>query len=760
MRHGLKNAFLMGGAAVALIMPAAAIAQTNGQSAAPETPAAENAGTGDIVVTAQRRAENVQNVPLSVQALTQVKLQNAQVARFEDLVKISPTLTFDVRTNFSNASVRVRGLGTQVFGIGVEPSVATVIDGIVISRGAGALSDLFDVARVEVLNGPQSTLFGKNASAGIVNIVSRRPNTERLEAAANFTLAEGAEVRTDAAVSGPVSDHLALRLNAYQHYWDGNVRNIATGEKRGGYGNWGLRGKALLHDTGDFDALLTLDYTRQKTECCVRILETPGTVTYNPALIGAPGTPQTAGQLSGLTVGPFNDKVNVDHQGYTNTTSYGATLEMNYKFGDYTLTSLTGARRFTLEANRDNDETPLAFSQQAFSNEKSSWVTQELRITSPQGKPIDYVAGGYFYDAKTTGRDYEVRRLTTGAFEDRDIPTTVHSLNLAAFGQANWHLTDKLTAIVGARYIYDRIKLATRNDGFNQNAAGAFTSQPLPEVSNRKGNSAVTGKVGLQYFFTPAFNAFATYSRGFKGSAIDTDPVNINFIVKPERSNAYEAGLRTTLFDRRVRFNLTMFRTDVENLQITFRDLTIDRSRLGSVPKVRTQGIELDSSVTPTTGLTLTAAGTYLDAKYRDFTNSPCYLFQTAATGCVNNIQNLSGVRLANAPKWKGVFSTRYEYAVANWKPFIQYDVRVQSGAIFLPDNNPAARQNGYAVHDASIGASLGSRFTATFFVKNLFDRHYRAGFGVNGATAGGIILHTIPRDWDRYAGVNLSFNY
>lgn len=736
------------GAALAMLPAAPAIAQA--QAAADQ---------GDIVVTAQRRSESVQNVPLSVQALTARRLEAAQVTRFEDLVKLSPTLSFDIRTNFANASVRVRGLGSQVFGVGVEPSVATVIDGIVMSRGAGALSDLFDVERVEVLNGPQSTLFGKNASAGIINIVTRKPNTERFEADGSFTLAEGAETRADVAVSGPVSDHLALRLNAYQHYWDGNITNIATGHTLGGYGNWGLRGKALLHDTGDFDALLSLDYSQQNTECCVRILETGGTATYNPASIGVSGTPRTVGQLSGVPYGAYNDVVNVDREAYTDTRSYGGALEMNYHLGDYTITSLTGVRHFEMRNDRDNDESPLPFSRAAISNERSNWVTQELRLTSPKGKPVDYVAGLYFYDADTSGLDHEVRTLTTGGFEDRNIPTKVHSTNVAAFGQANWHLTDKLTAIGGVRALYDRIHLSTRNDGYQASPTGVRTSAPNAEVSNASNNTAVTGKAGLQYAFNPAVNVYATYSRGFKGAALDTDPVNIGFVVPPERSNAYEAGLRSTFFDRRVRFNVTVFRTDVENLQLTLRDLTIDRSRLGSVPKVRTQGVELDSAFTPVTGLTFTVAGTYLDAKYRRFANSGCYLFQTAATGCIANVQNLSDRPLADSPKWKGIFSTRYEHSVGTLNAFIQYDARVQSKVYLLPDLNPAAVQGGYSIHDLSAGLAQTGRWSATVFVKNLFDKQYRSGFGVNGATAGGIILHTIPRDFDRYVGVNLTFH-
>jgi iron complex outermembrane receptor protein len=743
------------GAVLVLLLSSSAMAQS--QAAAPTPPSSDQGG--EIVVTAQRRSENLQTVPLSVQALTAQRLEASQVTRFEDLVKLSPTLSFDIRTNFANASVRIRGLGTQVFGVGVEPSVATVIDGIVMSRGAGALSDLFDVERVEVLNGPQSTLFGKNASAGIINIVTRKPNTERFEADGSFTLAEGAETRADVAVSGPVGEHLALRLNAYQHYWDGNITNVATGHTIGGFGNWGVRGKALLHDTGNFDALLTLDYSQQNTECCVRVLETRGTVAYNPAQIGSTAAPGTVGQFAGVSYGANNNVVNLDREAYTDTRAYGGALEVNYHLGDYTVTSLTGLRHFEMKNDRDNDESPLAFSRAAISNEKSTWVTQELRLTSPKGKPIDYVAGLYFYNASTEGLDHEIRTLTTGGFEDRNIPTKVHSTNAAAFGQANWHLTDKLTAIGGIRVIYDRIHLSTRNDGYQANALGVRTSAPIAEVANTADNTAVTGKAGLQYVFTPAVNVYATYSRGFKGAALDIDPVNIGFVVAPERSNAYEVGLRSTFFDRRLRVNATVFRTDVDNLQLTLRDLTIDRSRLGSVPKVRTQGIELDTALTPITGLTFTAGGTYLEAKYRSFANSSCYLFQTAATGCIANVQNLSDRSLADSPKWKGVFSTRYQQAIGGLNAFIQYDARVQSKVYLLPDLNPAAVQGSYSIHDVSLGLARTGNWSATVFVKNLFDTQYRSGFGVNGATAGGIILHTIPRDFDRYVGVNLTFH-
>ena len=734
----------------------AAFAQPADQAPA----SAPSAGTdGDIIVTAQRRNESLQKVPLSVQAFSGQKLEAAQINRFEDLIKLSPTLSFDIRTNFANASVRLRGLGTQVFGVGVEPSVATVIDGVVMSRGAAALADLYDIDRIEILNGPQSTLFGKNASAGIVNIITKAPNTERFETDGSLTVAEGAEVRSEGAVSGPISDHLALRLSAYQHYWDGNVRNIATGNELGGYSNWGVRGKALLHDTGPLTATLSFDYQKQSTQCCVRVLDDAGTATYNPALIGSSAAPGTAGQLAGVPYGRYNHVVNIDHEPYTNTRAYGGSLEVNYALGDYTLTSLSGVRHFSMRNNRDNDETPLDFSQAAITNEDSTWVTQEVRLTSPKGKPIDYVAGAYFYDAWTKGLDHEVHTLTTGGFEDRDIPTNVHSTNAAIFGQANWHITDKLTFIAGARGIYDRIHLATRNDGYTANASGIATSAPIAEVANHSNNTALTGKAGLQYFVTPDVNLYATYSRGFKGASFDNAPANIAFVVAPERSDAYEAGLRSSFLDHRLRFNLTLFRTDVRNLQLTERDLTLDVSRLGSVPKARSQGIELDSAITPVKGLTFTIAGTRLDAEYRSFANSPCYLFQTARAGCVNNVQNLSGRPLVDAPKWKGVLSARYEHPIDGLQGFVEYDARVQSKTYLLADDNPLATQGAYNIQDISFGLENGHRWSASVFVKNLFDKHYVSGYGVNGATAGGIILHTLPRDFGRYAGFTVTFH-
>lgn len=739
---------------VALASPAFA---QSADAPAAATPAAEP--TGDIVVTAQRRSESLQQVPISVQAFSGDKLEHGQIARFEDLARLSPTLTFDIRTNFANASVRLRGLGTQVFGVGVEPSVATVIDGIVMSRGAAALADLYDVGQVEVLNGPQSTLFGKNASAGIVSITTKNPNIDRLETDGAITIADGAEVRSEGAVSGPVSDHLALRLAAYQHYWDGNVTNLATDHTLGGYSNWGVRGKALVHDAGALTATLSLDYEKQTTQCCVRVLETGGTAVYNPATIGSTAPRGTAGQLAGVPYGRDNDIVNIDHEPYTDTRAYGGALEVNYDLGGSTLTSLTGLRHFSMRNNRDNDETPLGFSQAAISNENSTWVTQELRLTSPKGKPIDYVAGVYFYDAWTKGLDHETHTLVDGSFEDRNIPASVRSTNAAIFGQANWHITDALTFTAGGRGIYDSVRLSTRNDGHNTNAAGVATSVPIAEVSNHSNNTGFAGKAGVQYVFTPNVNVYASYSRGFKGAAFDTAPANISHAVSPEYSNAYEAGLRSTFLDHRVRLNLTAFRTDVQNLQLTLRDLTLDVSRLGSVPEARTQGIELDAAVTPFAGMTLTANGARLDATYRSFANSPCYLFQTAATGCTANVQNLSRRPLVDAPKWKGVFSARYEHPIAALKAFIEYDARVQSKTYLLADDNPAAVQGSYNIQDISFGVESAHRWTASVFVKNLFDTHYVSGYGVNGAVSGGIILHTIPRDFDRYAGISLTFH-
>lgn len=158
-------------------------------------------------------------------------------------------------------------------------------------------------------------------------------------------------------------------------------------------------------------------------------------------------------------------------------------------------------------------------------------------------------------------------------------------------------------------------------------------------------------------------------------------------------------------------------------------------------------------------GLTFTVAGTRLDAEYRSFANSPCYLFQTTATGCINNVQNLTGHPLVDAPKWKGVFSARYEQPIRELKAFIEYDARVQSRTYLLADDNPLASQGAYNVQDISFGVENGHRWSASIFVKNLFDKKYVSGYGVNGVTAGEIILHTLPRDFDRYAGFTLTFH-
>ncbi|MDB5457336.1 MAG: TonB-dependent receptor [Caulobacter sp.] len=708
----------------------------------------------EIVVTAQKRQENVQDVPLAVSVVTARQLESAGVREFTDVTRVAPSLTIRQADQPINASVALRGIGTFAFGIGVEPSVAVQLDDVPVSFQARAFSDLTDVERVEVLRGPQSTLYGKSASAGLINITTKAPSAQ-FTVLANALITDDHEHRGAVSLSGPIGATLGYRLSASRSEYDGNVRNLFDGAKINGRDETSVRGKLAWRPNDKLLATLGASYIEGEAspDATLIRMSPAARLRGNAALTAAVTMP-------GVTPGPDNLAVNQDTAPYAKSKGFGQSLRVEYALpGDYTLVSITSHDQFRLDDQLDSDRTayaPLRNSQGGYFKAKAN--TQEVRLLSPGDGPIRYTVG-LFYGDNDLRRSF--RRGP--AFSQAQWYAMATSENKAAFGQGEWTFLPKTTAIVGLRYQKEDIGYAF-NDILNGNA----------KFAGGASDDAVTYRLGLRRELTDDVMLFGSFATGHKGQTYDlTTGFNQARAdagpLRPETSDAFEVGLKSELFDRRMTLNATVFHVAYDDFQAQGIETIggTQNFRLTNVGKVTTQGVEIEANARATTDLRLNAAVAYVDAAIDKFPGAACYPGQTAAQGCAGTParQDLAGATLPTAPKWKFNLGGDYSHALgtAPYELIASAAYSWQSKVNFSLNQDPETVQKAYGVLNLSGGVrSRGGGYQAVVFVNNVFDK----GFAVNGASQFGNFGSQIAseqqvgRDFKRYAGVRLSLSY
>lgn len=775
------------------------LAQDTDTGAQAEAPAEQG---NLIIVTATRREQSLQEVPVAVTALTGEVLDNAGVGSVDALTAIAPSVTFTQSSNDQNNSVNIRGVGTSVFSQGVESSVSVVVDDVVMARQAMGFQDLADVQRIEVLRGPQSTLFGKNASAGVISVTTQAP-TDYFSGMVDSQIAEGGEYALRASLSGPIGGGFSGRLTGYYKEFDGHIDNLADGRDLNGYENWGLRGKILFQPDGSDSSFTFIgDYRKSEQDCCIYVARDTSNA------FGAVGGGRIDTLLDPVVAGPENADSNVNAPVFNNSEQWGvsgkADLDMG---GGYTLTSISAYRWYDFVNNLDVDLLDLEDPQLGVitfdlnsGTTKITQFSQEVRLTSPQGPPFDFVLGGYAFLLdidRTFQRRFEILLPLFGGFrinQSGQFDAAVTTENLALFGSANVYLTDQTVLFGGARLINETLRYRVNRDPADVLVPGdlAFGGNPGTPlaINDETEDTAVTGEIGLRHEFTPDLNAYARYARGYKGRGIDAGfgaPQGVEPI-EAETSDAFELGLKSSLMNGDLILNLALFHTDFENFQEQAAVLVTDpnnllsaETRLTNVGSVRTRGVELDALFTPTDNTFVQAGVAYTDATITEFENASCYFQQTVAEGCVpvtlddggtpgdptddiiENLQNLSGSDLPNAPDWRltGLIKQQIPIA-APFDPFVQVSGRWQSEVNYALNGDPRATQRSYAIVNLAVGieADDGS-YSASVFVNNVFDQFYATNiFGDPLFGSSGVVSHYVPRDFARYFGARARFTF
>lgn len=734
----------------------------------------------EVVVTAQKRVEGYLDVPVAVSTLSGEVLDVAKVTEFQDLVQVSPSLTFNQSGDQRGVGILIRGIGTTAFQTAVEPTVSTVVDGVTMGRTAQFISDLADIERVEILRGPQGTLFGKNASAGLINIITKRPTNE-FEASVRGTVTDDDGWGLNASVSGPLTDSMRGRLAAYSKTYDGFAENLYTGKTINGDDSWGTRGKLEI-DLGDrASVLLIADYSKQERNCCALLQDDVNGNRFYEYDYGR----------YGIELGEENNKTLDAQDGFSNTETSGISAEFNVDFDAFVFTSITAYRGFELESNQGVDGLPydtptygrfLFNSNGAYrgGNQEQSQFSQELRITTSAWDTVQMTAG-LFYWEQTVDRYFERETwlCTTPASDDLSLSpdpaqtpcesalhgqgyfdSSVDTENVAAFGQVDWRFLPDWTATLGLRYTRDDISVE-----FDR-----VTASPGPAVApsgsgaNETDETDLSGKAALQWDINDEIMMYASYAEGYKAPAFNlifgATPESIEEAVPPETSEAWEMGVKAELFERRLRLGLTAFHTQFDDLQGQATPPGEISFILTSAGTAITKGVEFDFTAKPLPNLLINGGVAYVDAYYDKYPGAQCYMGQTAAEGCVDGVQDLAGAQIANAPQWKYSLQTRYDIQLDTpFDMFISGNYRWQDEAPGEANNSPLTYHDDYGVLDLNLGLEADDgRWSAQWFIKNALDDHYvdlKSSFSLHGG-----VVHYLSRDAERYMGLEMEYRF
>jgi iron complex outermembrane recepter protein len=733
----------------------------------------DNGQLESITVTATKRPQPLQTTPIAISVLSGGALEEANLNNMATITSQTPTVNF--RTNASNkdSALFIRGVGTISTSPGVEPTVSTVLDGVVTSRPGQATLDLVEIDRIEILRGPQGTLFGKNASAGVINIITKAPG-KATEGYLDLGLYQGNERRVRAGISGELSPGVVrASVAAMAGKFDGNVTNVFNGAKVNGYDRKGVRGRIDITASAEMKMSFIADYVKADDTTPTGVPYATNVTTYPTGVVTA--NPLYAAAAAPVTPAPDNRQINSDLNTRVSDVNSGFSAQLDYTgFAGHQVTSITAYRKWKNTQFQDQDRLGAIYRQFVQSHDRGDLdfhqISQELRVAST-GKDqfFDYVAGVFYIEGTDDERyQRDVQRCansTAAALPSGLIPCSPGSLTLdngvanygvrtkseSLFGEGTFNFTPAFRALAGLRYTKDDLsyyhgRVATANGVPGVSATRAT-------VRGATSNSATSGRIGPQFEINKDVMAYATVSRGYKGPAYNVffnmTPTQDN-VLAPEKSKAIELGLKTQFLDQRVRLNIAAFSTDYDGYQANVPDLVNGTivTRLINAGKVQTQGIEFDLTARLTPQLTINAAAANTKARVKEF-NCPT----GAAASC-----DINGKPLPFAPDWK--VSLRGKYSVPLGQSLnmdIGADTNWQSKTNFDLSQQPDSFQPAYAIFNATIGLSDNkSGWRAALLLKNLGNKSYATFVQSSGTN----INRYVPRDDQRYVGVTARYDF
>jgi outer membrane receptor protein involved in Fe transport len=725
----------------------AALATASGTAGAQE---AADPGIEEVVVTATRREQSFQDVPMGVSALDSQRLLDAGVTEFQDIQSQVPSFEVEANTNPFVTSLRIRGMGNLANIPNFEPAVGLFVDGAYRSRSGVAMGDLLDIERIEILRGPQSVLYPKNVTAGLVSVITQRP-TDEFSAWGGGSFGNLDYWQLQGGINGALADGVRGRLAVVTSDRDGSFGDIVNGTHSGGYSRTAVRGQ-LEFDLGDRANLrLIAGYSDKEGDCCSPDV-LPGAV--STLFLGLLGRPVDSDPLNRRTA--YSDPYKFEGD------QYDLLAEFNYEFDWAVLNSTTSYDHFDVQSQIDSEQS--AFTAAVFlDRQESDAFGQEFRLTSQGDGPVSWMTGAYYYDNDFTRGSLDANKPIlvlgpdivplpppfNGAAGDqssfRSLSDTRH---WSLFGQLDWQATERMKLSAGLRYIDEEKSIDVRSS--YQVAAlpslALNTTVPTPVVADRS-NDGLAWNLNALFDVADDTTVYATVSEGYKAGGYngDWDATGALTAAKREFDDEtvlnLEAGLKSRFWDDQATLNLSVFRSEFDDFQnASFLGLNF---LVRNAEKVVTQGIELDGSVRPVTGLTIDYAATYLDAQYDKFTNGACYFGRTP-TNAAERTCDLSGETLPNAPDWRTNLGLQYEQPLAAGTGFVRADWAYSSDQIVDTALDPRAEQGSYGLLSARLGWR-NERYSVSLWGDNLTDETVMTAVGpqtIFGGIDGGLQIY------------------
>ncbi|HHK3907236.1 TPA: TonB-dependent receptor [Pseudomonas aeruginosa] len=730
---------------------------------------------GKVTVTARRREEDSQKVPTPITVLGGETLEAQRISRVQDLQQVLPSVNV-AYIHARQSSVAVRGIGNNPASDGLEGSAGIYLDNVYLGRPGMAVFDLLDIEQLELLRGPQGTLFGKNTTAGVLNISTRAP-TFTAERTVEVSGGQDGYFQGRGTVSGPLGETLAGRLSAYRTRDDGYIKNIHDDNYLNGGERQGARGQLLFEPNEDFSLRWIADYNEEDSS--------------NGSMVVYGGAERFWQRAALVGASPLRDpqrrKVNINGRQHVSVHQGGSSLEANWNLaGGYRLTSISAYRYWHFTPANDEQLNVSAINDTGVEVHDRQF-SQEIRLASPTGGAFDYVVGAYAFRQNLGNKtftsygplaDLYLLGANLGALNDTYSKANgkIETDSFALFAQGTWHLTERLDFTAGLRGTYEEknakverfaplggaavggVGAAVRNGQL-----GAYDSGDLSQY-----NFAPSALLSLSYQFSDDLLGYASLSHGEKSGGVNLAVGSApsagadSLLVGPERANDAELGLKSTLFDRRLLLNANLFWTGIHGYQATTLYQAPGSTQLVQVlanaGSVRSRGLEFEATALPLRGLTLNFNGSYNDVTYLSFKDAPCPAEVSTRPGAPSSC-DLTGQRVVGASKWIANLNGEYQWRLDDrFQPYVSASYAYRSAAEGTLDNSDLSKIDGYALVNLAAGlrSDLGDgQLDTSVWLKNAFDKdYYLSTFAsINGS-------YTASVGQPRTLGVSLRYDF
>ncbi|WP_046995820.1 TonB-dependent receptor, partial [Pseudomonas aeruginosa] len=676
---------------------------------------------GKVTVTARRREEDSQKVPTPITVLGGETLEAQRISRVQDLQQVLPSVNV-AYIHARQSSVAVRGIGNNPASDGLEGSAGIYLDNVYLGRPGMAVFDLLDIEQLELLRGPQGTLFGKNTTAGVLNISTRAP-TFTAERTVEVSGGQDGYFQGRGTVSGPLGETLAGRLSAYRTRDDGYIKNIHDDNYLNGGERQGARGQLLFEPNEDFSLRWIADYNEEDSS--------------NGSMVVYGGAERFWQRAALVGASPLRDpqrrKVNINGRQHVSVHQGGSSLEANWNLaGGYRLTSISAYRYWHFTPANDEQLNVSAINDTGVEVHDRQF-SQEIRLASPTGGAFDYVVGAYAFRQNLGNKtftsygplaDLYLLGANLGALNDTYSKANgkIETDSFALFAQGTWHLTERLDFTAGLRGTYEEknakverfaplggaavggVGAAVRNGQL-----GAYDSGDLSQY-----NFAPSALLSLSYQFSDDLLGYASLSHGEKSGGVNLAVGSApsagadSLLVGPERANDAELGLKSTLFDRRLLLNANLFWTGIHGYQATTLYQAPGSTQLVQVlanaGSVRSRGLEFEATALPLRGLTLNFNGSYNDVTYLSFKDAPCPAEVSTRPGAPSSC-DLTGQRVVGASKWIANLNGEYQWRLDDrFQPYVSASYAYRSAAEGTLDNSDLSKIDGYALVNLAAG--------------------------------------------------------